>query len=204
MAEEQFPGNYAEIYQGYSRAGSTRLSFTKIGITSPDGFGIMDQTRINLLCQAAQTAIRTITPAAVTLTGSFLRWNPFAVVDKDLFTAPSTIAPQAGSRAGTNMAPPNVAVLVRKQAGFTGRSGRFFWPLVMEADVDDLGNIVPAQLTTFQTAATLLYTSIDALEANTIANATLSWRKDDVGPSAVPVTAYVVDDVVATQRRRLR
>jgi hypothetical protein len=100
--------------------------------------------------------------------------------------------------------PPNNALLVTKEVGFSGRKGRVFLPCLTEAEVDDAGILVPANAVTYQTQATALFNAITSLETGIIFNAIRSITSDPSNPVARPVTSFSVEPLIATQRRRLR
>jgi hypothetical protein len=98
--------------------------------------------------------------------------------------------------------PSNCAVLVKKSTALGGRHnrGRLFVPwMVAEGSVDEGGIIAPSEVTTFQTACTAFLTSLNG--TTTSAPMVLLHQSGSAAPT--PVTALVVDRLIATQRRRL-
>ena len=103
---------------------------------------------------------------------------------------------------GPGTLPPNVAVLVQKKTGLTGRKnrGRLYFPgFVGEGDVDANGIIDSDVLATMQGHFDDFLTAVNASTTN-IDMAIL--HHDASTPT--PVTSLVVSNLVATQRRRIR
>lgn len=97
-------------------------------------------------------------------------------------------------------AAPNTALLVRKLTGSRGREnrGRNYWPgMVYESDVDAAGVINSVQVGGFQGNFDSWYSSLAALEVEPYI-----LHNDISDPT--PVLQFQVDNVVSTQRRRLR
>lgn len=95
---------------------------------------------------------------------------------------------------------PQVSFLVRKQTTHGGRKGRgrFYLPGVLEADVGSGGLVAPLVVSALQADVETLRTGMEGLD---IPPALLH---DDLVTGAYPITGFVVDPTVATQRRRLR
>lgn len=112
-----------------------------------------------------------------------------------------------GGTAGLSL-PPNTAYLARKQTAFAGRRnvGRMYLPGVPEAAVDGLGNVNGAQITALNTALGTLYTRLVQYNPEIVHSKQWDPEKEPVAPVPplpTPITGLVVDNVVATQRRRL-
>lgn len=123
----------------------------------------------------------------------------------------STTGAITGGASG-NFIAPNVALLVRKKTGLGGRRnrGRSFLPGVIdETQVNYLGQLVTASRDAFQIDADQW---IDALAGDDLGTSPMTpmviLHSPDPVTGAVlaptPVTTLEVDDMVATQRRRLR
>lgn len=104
--------------------------------------------------------------------------------------------------------PTNTAVLVQKRTGVAGRNqrGRMYIPptVVSEANVDTVGVIASTPLGVMQTAWDAFWTALVAddfppqlLHGGTKANPTHA-------PAPTPIIQFLVEPMVATQRRRLR
>lgn len=114
------------------------------------------------------------------------------------------VGPYGQGGASHPPATPNVAFLLRKRTGAGGRAnrGRMYMPGVSEQDVDGVGKVVPSKLTEWA----------NALQAWGIERNTLHFRpyvlhspnKLGITPPPTLITIIGCDDVVATQRRRLR
>lgn len=97
----------------------------------------------------------------------------------------------------------NCALLVQKRTGLAGRAnrGRMYLPgLLAQDNVSPNGQIDPTSLGELQTSFTAWYDDL-LVEASTGITDLLVLHP--VGAGTV-ITAFVVDDVLATQRRRLR
>lgn len=95
--------------------------------------------------------------------------------------------------------PPNTCLLVEKRTELGGRSGRgrCYIPGLLEASVDDGGNINPGDLAGWNVLA---QDWLDDIEAITLGMFLFHSASSD----PTRVTNLAVDPVVATQRRRLR
>lgn len=101
---------------------------------------------------------------------------------------------------GTDATSPNTAILVTKVTPFGGRAGRgrLFWPGPTDASIDPSGLLAALYLTQIQTAW-------DTFEAGlgTASFPPVLLHSDD-GNTPDFITEFVVESLVATQRRRLR
>lgn len=106
-----------------------------------------------------------------------------------------------GTDAGQGV-PANTSLLVTKVTAFGGRAGRgrFYIPAFDETEVDAAGNLSPAMRTAAQNA---MNTFLTELEGD---NLSMEVLHGDGSPLSEPsnVTSLVVQNKVATQRRRLR
>jgi len=105
-----------------------------------------------------------------------------------------------GTRTG-NMLPPQTAILVKKSTSFAGKSnrGRFYVPpvFVSETAIDDSGVMDNTTLASLQAKFD------DALAAMATANLNMQILHEGAGAPR-EVSALAVENLVATQRRRLR
>lgn len=109
------------------------------------------------------------------------------------------------STAGTLVAdpmPPNNSVLVQKRSAVGGRRnrGRMYLPPFhfAETTVDSVGTIAGATVTALQTKVTALRTDLLADDLIPVILHSVS----EVAPTVI--ASFVVENVIATQRRRLR
>lgn len=113
-----------------------------------------------------------------------------------------------GSRVAASE-PGNIATLIRKRSNLAGRRyrGRWYWPgLLSDADVDEAGGILSTRVTAIQA-------DMDTILANVIAHANVdnmvilhAWDPEDpppVTPGPTTVVVLQVDNLIATQRRRI-
>jgi hypothetical protein len=121
----------------------------------------------------------------------------------------STRTPVAGSRTATigQLGAPLTCALVRKRTAFAGKAqrGRLYFPGLTESDVDAEGVILGATRSTLQTAFNTWFANIGTYGNMMLAH---SCFHEDNQPPCEPlpwtvVTSLEVDDVIATQRRRL-
>jgi hypothetical protein len=134
------------------------------------------------------------------LTSVYALWN-----DGGVFKSHDEPTNIAGAVATGSQESPQVAVLIRKNTGFAGRSqrGRNYWPGIREADVEISGNLVVGTRTAWQDAATFF---LAQFSGGGLAVTDMVLLHDSGSPTsgATLVTSYTVDSKVATQRRRLR
>ena len=104
-----------------------------------------------------------------------------------------------GSLTGAAM-PPNVTYLIRKRTGFAGRKfrGRWYLPGVVEGDADAAGVLSSTRQLALQTAMTLFAGDMITDGHDVV----LLHSSAPPGPSVI--TGLLVEQTVATQRRRLR
>jgi hypothetical protein len=110
--------------------------------------------------------------------------------------------------------PPNCALLARKVTAFAGKKnrGRTYFPyMVVEGNVSNNGTIAGGLLATVQTALTGFLGQLTTdLEPMVIANKTLVTTPPETRPHVTAITGghvvnqYLVETLMATQRRRLR
>lgn len=97
---------------------------------------------------------------------------------------------------------PQVAVLVTKQTALGGRSnrGRWFLPFLPEVSTNSGGVLAAADQAAYQAAADAWLTGVDILDG--VDKVVLLHNAEEQAPTEI--TALVVNNQVATQRRRLR
>lgn len=119
---------------------------------------------------------------------------------------PITLESIQNTGTGSSTNPPlpeNCALLVKKvtlRGGRKGR-GRCYWPDVQIAHVGDAGGITGSDLTAYQTAWDDLITAIEGVDG--ITSLVLLHSADEDGDPDV-ITSWIVQNKIATQRRRLR
>lgn len=106
----------------------------------------------------------------------------------------------AGTRSVVEL-PNNCACLVRKNTGFGGRQnrGRMYFPpfMIDSSTVTPSGVIGATDVSNFQTRITDLF---DELAANSLQP--VLWHEN--GAAGTPITSFVVQSRIATQRTRMR
>lgn len=108
-----------------------------------------------------------------------------------------------GTRAAVESPPPNVACLIAKNTGLSGRRnrGRMYWPCPNEAAVQQSGALTGAELILLQALATGLAATLSGTGATNLSQPVLLHSEAPTTPT--PVTALQASPFVATQRRRL-
>lgn len=189
-------------------AGYAQANFRFTGVAVPEGaeitmglnvgtFGSTPAAAAQECIDAWQTAdMDAMQVVTCTLSSVLVKFGPAE-------TGPS--AEVGTNTPGTNPAdglPPNTAYLIQKQTALGGRAGRgrFFIPAIPENNVAETGLLVPTALANLTTRVNNFYA---ALVASDIEPVVLH------GPTSplvlpTPVTAFVTQAKVATQRRRLR
>lgn len=104
--------------------------------------------------------------------------------------------------------PQNCTYLIRKRTMFAGRKnrGRMYIPGVAEASVSSTGELATADLANVQTRATGFLADISAIGVPELIHSCshLITEPPCVPGSPTTVISLQVDDVIGTQRRRLR
>ena len=143
--------------------------------------GALEDTIMHRLCNT------------VTLEKVVTKWGPTA-------TGPSAEFAGAvpGLLAGTP-AYPEQCMLVRKHTALGGKKhrGRFYWPGMRRADINDDGTIDPAEVGEWTDASRSFLTAMSALDLGLALLHTTAGDPDDI-------TDVTAEAVIATQRRRLR
>lgn len=108
-----------------------------------------------------------------------------------------------------NALPQNCAVLMRKRTSLAGRRGRgrCYIPGILEASVDSKGLIAPASVDAWQASADQWMDWLDGTEPGSVAYPpVVLHRSEGIGeePPPTPVLLFQIDEILATQRQRLR
>jgi hypothetical protein len=104
--------------------------------------------------------------------------------------------------ATADTAPPNVSLLIRKRTESGGRknTGRLFIPKPTEGGIDEGGRLSGGQFGAFQTASSQFLEDLQAIDGVT----DVVILHTDVDETPTVVTAFEGQQLVASQRRRLR
>lgn len=148
-------------------------------------------------------------PAMLGVTWTFVGATAYVYQDGGAAEVGESNVNSAGSM-GSQSLTSNTAVLVKKRTAQSGRrgQGRMYIPggIIAEGDVGNNGSMSAGAVAALQTRFTDF---LDDLNAAFDPDEVVLWHSLG-GPSGVevlpgtPVTALVVDTVVATQRRRMR
>lgn len=177
----------------------TTIAVRNSGVAWADGTDI--DTAANAVLGAFNTHIGTAKMGNIYSTTG-VQWR--GRIDLVEFSGFHAIAADAGGQAGP-WPPQNVALLVRKNTGGVvgQRSGRMYVPgCIRESDVGDTGVIVGASLTALQTAFDNWFAALVALDLEPAVLRSITPSNPGGTPS--DISSFAVDQVVATQRRRLR
>lgn len=193
-----------EIPVGYGQAvGIANASGDPEPMVCTMGFQVADpatvgQTAMDDFSAAFLTALR----ARTTSEYSWSRTD-FVVgktIGDSAFT--STVGAGAGSNTGTPL-PQNCAWLIRKRSPLVGRKnrGRMYVPGIREDTVNGIGVINGPDVSAAQTAWNTFRTTIEG-NPSFVGLSILHSFGDATLPT--PISALEVDNVIATQRRRMR
>jgi hypothetical protein len=190
------PDSFAHFTLYWRSANSPKIALTTFaaGMTSPP----LTQTQCNSILTDIVGALdqdwdsQTSWPQLVTLAnvgGTILR-----------FVSTSTVT---GTHAAFEECPSNVAALVAKATGLAGRRnrGRFFLPFIDESRVDASGRLSSAYQTALQAVADALYGVFHGDTGRPLGPVAL--LHSEAPSTATNVTAFQLQPIVATQRRRL-
>jgi hypothetical protein len=142
------------------------------------------------------SAIRALLTVALNIESVLVKYGP-----NDTGPAGESTGVLVGTAAGTAVSP-NVAVLIKKNTGFGGRTGRgrFYIPGIPEAHINESGAILPSAITSWGSALEAFRTVLVSLGlVPTLLHAPLSPVQ-----VPMPITSFTVDGTGATQRRRMR
>lgn len=107
-----------------------------------------------------------------------------------------------------SIVPQNTAYLIRKRTDLGGRRGRgrMYLPGVLENDVDSVGGLSTTITVPLQAGFDAWYDDLTAMVGGRLYPPVVLHRSEGIGaePPPTPVTRFVVENKVATQRRRLR
>lgn len=166
-----------------------------------EGDSFIGPSMANALQDAfADTMMAPLMGLGVTFTGVRCQHGTNAAGTGPYVVEDSTNAPVV-SGGTSELVPQNTAFLVRKQTETPGRRGRgrmYFPGTITEATTSSIGVITGAALATRQTALNAWHAR---LVTDQLAPVLLHQAGD---PTPSPITAFLGQQVVATQRRRLR
>jgi hypothetical protein len=202
--------SYMEVWIGMKLATDAELMYSAFGITFSSGVPsdpTIQQTVTDNLLAICANELKACLPADWSIQEGFClfgRWDGTGTPISPT-KVPTTNAPEAGTRGPGGSAVQNTAVLVHKTVPY-GRTGRMFLPGVSEAEVSPNGTLSPTELNLWQVKLNSMKNLIDieiSYPTNFCSMQT-QFVPGDEFTITKPVNAFVVDGVVATQRRRLR
>jgi hypothetical protein len=141
-------------------------------------------------------AIRNLLVTEITIESCMVKYGP-----NDTGPAGESAGSMAGSSSGLGN-PANVALLVKKNTGFGGRTGRgrFYIPGIPESAIAANGTILATAVTAWGTALEAFRTTLISLGLVP----TLLHGAGSPVQTPMPITSFTVDATGATQRRRMR
>lgn len=202
---------YVEAWVGFSLTGDPEVMYSAIGLVNTvdwtyTNFGV---SAANDILTACYDNLSPFVPSAYTLNQSFILVGRGQNATDDIppLKYSATIAPVAGTHAGaTDSLPQNNAWLVRKNVT-DGKPGRMFIPGVDETKVSNTGTINNTEAGLRQSNLTQLQVDLEAVVVNGATGVVAMMSKNRaplVGYSPKEITNLTLDNVIATQRRRLR
>jgi len=150
----------------------------------------------SVLVNFQSTAIRALINTALTIQMCEVKFGPNATGQAGIYSNP------LGGTAGSTAVSPAVSMLIRKQTGFGGRTGRgrMYFPGAGEPNVDAGGNVLSAHVAAWNSA-------LEAMRSVLISLGLVPTLLHGAGSPVqvpMPITSFGTDNRVATQRRRLR
>ncbi len=190
------PVNYAQANIVLSGAALPSKAEITLGLNK-ELYGGTPAAAANEVRTAFQAAaIRALLTAEVSIESVLVKYGP-----NDTGAAGESSGALAGTGAGTTVSP-NVALLVKKNTGFGGRTGRgrFYIPGIPESHISGSGTILASAVTSWTTALEAFRTTLVSLGLVP----TLLHGAASPVQTPMPITSFTVDATGATQRRRMR
>lgn len=197
------PGFLHAVYE-LALAGDSEAIVTTCGHEIDSASGATAEDSADDLFGAFATTVMQWTPNVYTLTGvtTYIGQDggPPVVVT-------SSATPVVGASTQAAL-PQNCSYLVRKRTDLAGKRGRgrFYMPGPQEAQVDAAGNIEASALGFVQGGWDDFYAELATTVGNRLYPPVVLHRSEGEGtePPPTPITAFVVEGRIATQRSRLR
>ncbi len=190
------PDGYAQINIRFTGTGAPTGAEITCGVNLDIFPGTPADLAQKALVYFQSAAIRARLSSEVTISSCVAKYGPNATGPSAEFTLPvAGTGPSAASS-------PNTAWLVRKNTGFGGRTGRGRWyiPGIVDGSVFSNGVIIGGEVTLMTTALEAWRTS---MTTDGVVPTLLHGAASPV-QVPMPITSFVTDFKVATQRRRLR
>jgi hypothetical protein len=142
-------------------------------------------------------------PSSLTLIETVVRAKVVGIAG---LTLGVDLTPQAGAGGSLNLVPQNTALLVHKRGPVAGNGGRgrMYFPALNEANVDSVGQISGAWLSTMNTALSAWLS--DIISATFSVGMVILHNDPGAHSADAPalITSLAADPIAASQRRRLR
>lgn len=154
------------------------------------------ETFLGVMATSWEANLKASTTSDMTLVETSATYND----GTNIFDLENAVA--VAGTGGTGVAPPNVALLVRKNTVYGGRKyrGRMFWPGILTgSEINPDGTIASATVTALQTHFNALYADCAAG-----AGSRMQLLHNDGTTAPTDLASFTVQPVCATQRRRLR
>lgn len=192
----RIPPGFAETWCRFDLPGDAEPMFISLGLDLASG-ETPSLATTNNFDSVWQTNLDNVLSSSYSVGPGFTLWGQ----DGGDIRIDATNTPEQGDQAG-NPLPPNCAVLVQKRTALGGRRnrGRFYVPGIPEGNVDEVGTIAGATLSTWQTIVNDILSTFVALL--TVDACVLLHNTAPFAPT--PITDLEVAAKIATQRRRLR
>jgi len=196
------PTGFAQVSIQFRNAGDPDPWYVTFAVEHPVDFGDYDLIADKVADAWIANHLGSMN-TTTTMTGVQLRVGVGGDVPLTLFF-PSA----ANGGSSTQKLPQNCALLVTKVTNRPGRTGkgRYFIPNILtESSVDQVGVITSGDVTDFQNNATGFLEDLAAAgDSFPCPMVLLHNAGAPGGTTPTPVDALVVDNVISTQRRRLR
>jgi len=211
MALTDFQPDTGQVSLQIDLVGDTGKMYVTMGVHGLAPASAMTQADADDLCNEWATDIESAMCDVYSISVGTVSFNSGASVGNANQLFAVSMTPHVGN-VTTDAVPQNTATLVRKLTGVAGRgaNGRFYIPGVPEAEVDQAGVLTGAFVTNVQGDVDQIigdWAGIAGGYEPVVVHHTL------VSPGPPPVyisaantviTSFLVDPMVATQRRRLR
>jgi hypothetical protein len=191
------PVGFAQVNQVFNLTGDSQEMMCTFGLDLNAAEGTDNLAIVNAFMTNFANRFKAFMFSSYSLTRADGRFNRGAGI-----VSQSTSLAAIPATGGDQPLPQNCAYLVHKFTAAGGRTGkgRFYLPGSSEGVVDALGNVGASTKTAFNTAAALFLTDIEAI----IGVNSLTLLHSLVADIPNTIVSIVIDDVIGTQRRRLR
>lgn len=199
-----YPFNYGHATLWHRLTGDPEEQSVTFDFYDPNAVPITPDQLAQVIYTAWVGTGKMFVPANVSNTLTAVRVDLVVWREEDV---PQKIGTYSANTAGTRSSSPppsNCAFFVRKYTGNAGRKykGRFYWPAgyMVGADISAVGSITASPgLATLQTQLNNFFTALDTAGITPVI-----VHNDNNATPPTPITSFIGQQIIATQRRRLR